>query len=47
MKSIDVVFSGEKCVIIVGWNPLDENWVKLNTNEACIVGRASGCGCII
>lgn len=41
MKSNVVVAHGDKFVVMVGWKPLEENWVKLNTNEAYFEGRTS------
>ncbi|KAI5445822.1 hypothetical protein KIW84_013890 [Lathyrus oleraceus] len=49
MENNDVVKGGEKTVIWVGgWGePLEESWVKLNTNGAPDVSKDSGCGGII
>lgn len=49
MENNDVVKGGEKTVIWVGgWGePLEESWVKLNTDGAPDVSKDLGCGGII
>lgn len=34
-------------MVMVGWKFPEENWVKLNTDGACMVGSSSVCGGII
>lgn len=44
IKNNVVAVRGDKVVVMVGWKPSEENWVKLNIDGACMVGRKSGCG---
>ncbi|PNX66918.1 hypothetical protein L195_g063278, partial [Trifolium pratense] len=34
-------------VVVIGWNAPKEDFIKLNTDEACKVNQMAGCGGVI
>ena len=47
MQANKVILEMPQSVVLVGWKPPVEGWVKLNTDGACSSNGAAGCGGII
>jgi len=47
MQASKVILEMPRSVVLVGWKPPAEGWVKLNTDGACSNNGVAGCGGII